>query len=338
MNGKPVFSVPAKQVINMDSGFKPKLLCDGPTFSLGSACAYSCAFCYVEAMMLKNPHWQGIKDKAPGGKFENVVIRREGALAAMQNQLTTRGKPRYPDPKDNRVIYSSPLVDAAANLDLVAETVEACRLILELTHWQIRLLSKSTFLPRIAMRIPGQYADRMIYGVSTGTMDDKLAKSFEQGTPPPSARIKSLRELQDMGMRTYGMLCPSLPLPVGTTRDSRDQREAYIAMAREMAAAIRVEKCEHVWAEVINVRGESMTRTCAALREAGYDAHADELEFVSGNKPAWERYARETFLAHSWFIPQQKLRFLQYATKDTKAWWQSRAEYGAVLLGNSAHA
>jgi hypothetical protein len=47
MNGKPVYSVPAKAVINLDSGFKHKLLCDGPTFSTGSACAYSCAFCYV---------------------------------------------------------------------------------------------------------------------------------------------------------------------------------------------------------------------------------------------------------------------------------------------------
>jgi len=46
MNGKPVFDVPAKSVLNMESGFRHKLLCDGPTFTAGSACAYSCCFCY----------------------------------------------------------------------------------------------------------------------------------------------------------------------------------------------------------------------------------------------------------------------------------------------------
>lgn len=40
MNGKPVFTVPAKTVINFDSRFDKKLLCDGITFTAGSACAY----------------------------------------------------------------------------------------------------------------------------------------------------------------------------------------------------------------------------------------------------------------------------------------------------------
>ncbi len=31
MGGKPVYQVPAKSVLNLDSGFKHKLLCDGPT-------------------------------------------------------------------------------------------------------------------------------------------------------------------------------------------------------------------------------------------------------------------------------------------------------------------
>lgn len=31
MNGKPVFTVPAKTIINFDSGFGKKLLCDDMT-------------------------------------------------------------------------------------------------------------------------------------------------------------------------------------------------------------------------------------------------------------------------------------------------------------------
>src|SRR5436309_5014313 len=250
MNKKPVYEVPAKTVINFQSGFAHKLLCDGPTFSTGSACAYSCAFCYVPDLMRKSPHLRDIRQP-----HESVVIRRAGAIEAMRTQLVDRhGRPKFNDLNDGRVIYASPLVDIAANMDLVRETIEACKLILELTHWQIRLLSKSNLLPIIARELP---RDRIIYGVSTGTLDDKLAVAFEQGTPLPSKRLQSLHWLQDNGYRTFGMICPSLP------------QTEYDAFAREMSDAIRAEKCEHIWAEIINVRSESMTRTVAALRAAG---------------------------------------------------------------------
>src|SRR5262245_16173506 len=118
MNGKPVINVPARTVLNMDSGFKHKLLCDGPTLSLGSACAYSCTFCYVPDLMRKSPHLQGVD--AP---HHQVVIRRENPLELLKAQLLdAKGRPKYKDPADRRVVYSSPLVDVAANLTLAKET------------------------------------------------------------------------------------------------------------------------------------------------------------------------------------------------------------------------
>jgi hypothetical protein len=106
-----------------------------------------------------------------------------------------------------------------------------------------------------------------------------------------------------------------------------------------MCAAIRVEKCDHVWAEVINVRGESLTKTTDALRAAGYEEEALSLESVSGpdGNGAWEDYARATFLAHTKNIPPEKLRFLQYIDRDTAAWWKDQRDHGAVLLGEEAN-
>lgn len=130
-------------------------------------------------------------------------------------------------------------------MTLVKETVEVCKLILEHTNWQIRLLSKSNLLPSLAHMIDDQWKHRMIYGVSTGTLDDKLAKAFERGTALVSKRIESLHQLQDEGYRTFGMICPSLP------------QDNYDKFAKEITRAIRVDKCEHVWAEVINLRGKS---------------------------------------------------------------------------------
>lgn len=291
MNGKPVFEIPVKSVINFKSGFEPKLLCDGPTFSTGTACAYSCTFCYVPAVYRK------MLDeflKEVGKRHEEIVIRRADALPILRSQLCKpNGAPKYWDINDRRVIYSSPAVDVAANMELVRETVEACSLILQFTQWQIRLLSKSNLLPKIAQALEerqyeGPYSprQRVIYGVSTGTLDNKLAAAFELDCAYVSKRIDSLRWLQDNGFRTFGMICPSLPQVV-----NNPLIDYYEAFASEMYDAIRADRCEHVWAEVINVRGESMVKTEAALRAADYERLADALHHVSTDKAAWEQYA-----------------------------------------------
>lgn len=327
MNGKPVFSVPAKSVLNLESGFRHKLLCDGPTFTAGSACAYSCSFCYVEDLMRKNPHWTAVQAQHPGSEFTDVVIRRSGAVEALRSQLTyADGRPRFGDPTDQRVIYASPLVDVAANMELVRETIDMCKAVLELTHWHIRLLSKSNLLPKVADGL-STWRDRMIYGVSTGTLDDGLARAFEKGTPLVSKRIESLRWLQDNGYRTFGMICPSLP------------QVNYTAFAQEMLVAIRADKCEHVWGEVINLRGDSFMRTIGALETAGYMQESSALKTVSTDKEAWEEYARSTFTAEAVALADQngpdnkpKLRFLQYVSAAARAWWKERESIGAILL------
>jgi len=273
-------------------------------------------------MRKQTPYLQAHGIDAP---HERVVIRRRGAIAAMREQLTDRhGRPKFKTPEQaGRVIYSSPTVDVAANMELVRETVEACRVILELTTWDIRLLSKSNLLPKVAELLEDRpdARERMIYGVSTGTLDDRVAAVFEGGTARVSKRLESLHRLQDEGFRTFGMICPNLP-----------QRD-YFRFAAEMREAIRAAKCEHVWAEVLNARGASMTRTVAALRAAGYVWEADQLVFVSHDKAAWESYARQTFLAHVAEVARPgKLRFLQYVTADSRAWWKSREPDGAILL------
>ena len=319
---KPVFYNEAKTIINLKSHFQEKMLCDGPTFSTGAACVFSCAFCYVESGLIRTAQTRQIREA--GLKFEDTVIRRKNPIEVLRGQLfDKKGQPKFPDPNDTRVIYASPLVDVAATRPLVDETVEVCKLILEHTHWQIRLLSKSRLLHELAGQIPEQWKERMIYGLSIGTLDDKLASAFERGATIPSKRLEALHKLQDDGYRTFGMICPSLPQP------------DYDKFAREMADAIRVERCEHVWAEVINLRGKSLTRTIESLWMGGLNHEADLLTGVkTGDR--WEEYARDTFLAHTRHIPAGKLRFMQYVKASNREWWEQHRDKGAVLLGKAA--
>jgi len=335
MNGKPVLYRAAKTVLKTDaSAFEEKHLCDGLILNPGDACAYSCAFCYVGPMMRHHsPPILQAHEKKTGEvlEFADVVIRRTDSVKVLLGQLLKRsGARKYPDDKDQRVVFSSSTVDVAANLELLRETAELCCKILELTGWHIRLLSKSHLLPKLVEEemIPAKYHHRLIFGFSTGTLDDRVARAFEKGTALVSKRIQALHWLQDNGFRTYGMICPSLP------------QEDYDRFSQEASEAIRVDECEHVWSEPLNVRGESLVKTLAALQSAGLDKEARQLAAVSGagNGQAWEEYARQTFLAHTKNIPSQKLRFLQYVDGKTAGWWAEQRKNGAVLLGNTANA
>ena len=176
--------------------------------------------------------------------------------------------------------------------------------------------------------IPSKHRHRLILGFSTGTLNDKVAGTIEGGTAKVSKRIEALCWLQDEGYRTFGMICPSLPSLEGD----------YDKFSQEICNAIRVDRCEHVWAEVINLRGKSLVRTLAALHAAGLGREAEALSAVMGPKSvdAWEKYARDTFLAHSKNVPADKLRFLQYVTLDSAGWWRKKRNAGAVLLGKVA--
>jgi DNA repair photolyase len=325
-NGKPVFRIPPGKIINLISAFAHKLLCSGPTFTLGLLCQFMCSFCYVPTMLCRHAAIARIC-KEYGLAPTEFVIEKTDPLPILRKQLLdAKGRRRYPDPTDQRVIFASPLVDVAANKPTAQQTVAACRLILENTNWQIRLLSKSALLKFVAEQL-AEYKSRVIYGFSSGTFDDKLAASFEKGTSSPTARLRALHELQDAGYRTYAMVCPSLP------------QVDYDVFAREAAERVRVDRCEHVWCEVLNLRGKSLKSTYNALVSGGFTAEAERLLKVSGSKcrPAWEQYARATFLAHTAVVPPEKLRFMQYVQLEHAAWWRSQVSRGAVLLGKHAN-
>jgi DNA repair photolyase len=334
MNGKPVIYHRVKTVLNLEnSEFHEKLLCDGLTFNLGYACGFTCRYCYVEAVIYKLVDRQLRKfNRQHCTKFDfpDVVIRRKEALTVLRAQLLNPdGSPKFMDPDDRRVIYSSTLVDPASNNELLQETADACNLILEHTNWQIRLLSKSALLKNLIAKelIPKKYHNRLILGFSIGTLNDNIARAIESGTSSPRARIKALHWLQDHGIRTFGMICPSLP------------QEDYDKFSKEICEAIRVEKCEHIWAEIINVRGENRDKTIEALKLAGLTTQAELMESVflgKGAKALWETYARATFEAHQKNVPAEKLRFLQYVDGNSAQWWADRRKDGAVPLGKFA--
>jgi DNA repair photolyase len=323
MNGKLVLYHECKSILTTSQPFAEKGLCTGYVLNFAESCCFSCPYCYVE-----NEARRRIHKTLNGRKHQEVVVLRKcggkDGLAMLESNLSELAREKT---AVHEVVFTATHADPAANMTLVRMTAAGITRIFEETNWDARILSKSNLLPELVKLVPEEYHPRMILGVSTGTLDDKLAQSIEVGAALVSKRIESLRWLQDNGFRTFGMICPNLPLEGG--------QEAYEKASREMCDAIRVDRCEHVWAEPINVRGENLPATVKALRAAGYNAEADTVEriFADGNEAAWDDYAKATFTAHSKIIEPDKLRFLHYPTKDSLVWWQGQVGKGAILLG-----
>ncbi len=325
VGGKPQYEIVVLIIVNFASKFAHKLLCDGWTYSLGSACHFRCTFCYVESIVRKHSQVKVLmaKLREQGLEFEDVCIVRHDAIAIMREQLLKR---RAADMDTAGVVFTSPLVDCAATKAFALQTAEADRLILELTAKDIRHLSKGVNYRAIVEAVPAKHHGRLIFGYSTGSLDDRTAAAIEVTTASPSRRLAELHWLQDKGFRTYGMACPILP------------RREYRIYAEEMVRALRVERLEHLWVEPLNLRPKALPRTRDALLVKGFREEAVLLEQVMGNAQSWEQYSRELFEAFAAVVPPEKLRFLQYVKPKTRDWWMARQAKGAVLLGAAAAA
>lgn len=319
-SGKRVLYAASNTVLSLDSGFNHKGgLATRGTVNAQIACSFSCEYCSTAAVMWRNRQYDIIRllNLDP----RNVLLRRLNPSDTLRRQLTDEhGLPRFKSPDDDGIVEISSLVDCLANNQAFAETVELVQLLLDLTNWRIRILTKSALLKKFARRFAA-YKDRLLLGLSIGIPDDDIAGVVERGTSRPSTRLRIHRELLAEGYQMFGMPSPVLPVT------------DYRALAERIAEQIDPDRLEAVWAEVINRRGDSIVRTIAALRRGGFISEADRLAHVNRSEITWElEYNRAAFLGFREIIPPHKLRYLTYTTDDTADWWQQHASDGAVLL------
>ena len=193
---------------------------------------------------------------------------------------------------------------------------------MESSNLQVRVLSKSILILEIAKALD-KFKDRIVYGLSTGTFRDEISACIEGNTSSIRERIEMVKVLQESGYRTYGMLCPILP--------------SEMPYLDKLVDAIEPGKCEHIWAEAINLRGKSLVRTRDKLKSCGLDGDAHSLEQVMGNKENWRNYSKELFLNVRAELEKRgasdKLRYLQYVTGEPKEFTQFfESESGALCL------
>jgi DNA repair photolyase len=309
---KKRFSYSGKTGIARTEGFSHKLLADY-SVNIGNICEFGCTFCYVPSVTGKQKTVQSIlKQGFALGEFSSYRSK-ENVLSTVAEDL------RKIKLGDRSTVFFCTTCDPCATQEHTEISIEAMRLILERSDLQIRVLSKSVLIKEIATELI-DYKNRIIYSLSTGTALEEISRSIEHHASPVGDRVKTLHLLQDKHYRTYGMICPVLPSEIHNVAALLDQ--------------VRPHYCEHVWVEAINLRGKSLVNTYDQLMSSGLEEHASELKRVIGNRKNWLDYSKKLFLAFQQEMGTRgvsdKLRFLQYVSKDDKEFFQSKE--GAICL------
>ena len=312
---KLAFTYEGKTGIAETKAFQKKELADFAC-NLGSICPFGCTFCYVPTVTLKQKYVQNILKQ--GYQWDEVSLYRtkDNLLRCIERDLKKIGR------DDNRMVIFCTTCDPCPTEKDADITTSAIRLIMESSNLQVRVLSKSILILEIAKALD-KFKDRIVYGLSTGTFRDEISACIEGNTSSIRERIEMVKVLQESGYRTYGMLCPILP--------------SEMPYLDKLVDAIEPGKCEHIWAEAINLRGKSLVRTRDKLKSCGLDGDAHSLEQVMGNKENWRNYSKELFLNVRAELEKRgasdKLRYLQYVTGEPKEFTQFfESESGALCL------
>jgi DNA repair photolyase len=301
MANKKEFQYNGKTGIGNTPEFKRKLLASY-SVNLGNVCKFGCSYCYVPSCTRKQKNVLNIL--AQGYSIDDISSYRshDNVIKSVSGDLKKR---RFKN--NNSTVIFSTTCECCATEEDTKTTIKAIRLIMEQSKMQVRVLSKSTLITRVANTL-FDYKDRIMYGLSTGTASLAISRAIEERASSITDRVKVLHWLQDKGFRTYGMICPVLPSEVNSVKQLLDQ--------------VRPELCEGVWAEAVNPRGKSLVNTFNELMAAGLEVEAKELQPVIGNKKTWSKYATNLFHEFQKEMNDRglldKLHFLQYLKSLSK--------------------
>ena len=177
--------------------------------------------------------------------------------------------------------------------------------ILEQPGWTVRILTKNAAVMRDFDLIQG-HRDRVLVGLSlTGPVGrEGLLSVIEPFASPVSVRMTAMRQAHELGLRTYGMLCPLIP----GIADSPDEIDELVTFVNDCGA-------QEIFAEAVNPRGGGLRDTAESLREAGFMVEADAVSLIR-KRSHWSAYVTRLIQTLQLSLRRHgaidKLRFLLY--------------------------
>lgn len=269
-------------VVIARNGFKYKSLSD---WSLNTAvgCAHACRFCYVPEVstnrMAEKLATLGVAD--PDAEWGNYVFpRRWDEQAFLASLAKAERTPASELSRDgNRAVMLSTTTDpyqvlsGEAGAKHSAMVSRALQLIRDRSTLRVRILTRSP-LARQDFELMKTFGDRLLFGMSLPTLNDRIARIYEPHAPAPTRRLECLAQARAAGLNIYVAVAPTYP-------------ECDEADMMRTLAAIKPLNPVTVFHEPVNIRAENVQRIAAHAQKLG--ERIDTTVFATATD--WLRYA-----------------------------------------------
>jgi DNA repair photolyase len=265
--------------------------------NVGVRCGHDCTYCSSRAMLRMHPSIQEAGEAPYEVGYSIVDPNIAEKVARDAKSSRKRG-----------LVQLCTTVDAwspeAQKYDLGRRCLEA---ILAEPGWLVRILTKNAAVTKDFDLIE-KHKDRVLVGLSLTSTPDKqdMLSVIEPHASPISERITAMEKAHQLGLRTYGMLCPLLP-GIGDGAEQIDELVRFVAACG----------AEEVFCEPVNSRGNSLKLTEQVLREHGFLAEAEavsRIRRVKQRSPYIISLLHNVQAAMHRHMSIEKLRFLLYVT------------------------
>ena len=192
---------------------------DDYTINPYQGCSFNCVYCYI-------------KGNKYGRSREGTVAVKRNILTILNKQLKNRAKK-----KEYGIIAVSSATEPYMPIEKELKiTREILKIILRY-RFPVEIATKSTLVVRdldileqidktaiLPEDLRGKLKHKVIISFSLSTVDEKSARIFEPGAPPPIERLKTMKKCKDEGFFVGINFIPVLPF----LSDSQEELEKMI--------------------------------------------------------------------------------------------------------------
>ncbi len=204
-------------------------------------CVHRCTFCYVRAFERRADRpWDDRYGTSIRVKV-NIpeVLRSELARRSWKRDLVAIGAATDPyQPAEGTYRLTRRCIEALADARTALSIITRSPLVIR----DIDVLQHAAARADVAVSL------------SIPTLDDRVWRTTEPGTPPPRQRLRAIRALTDAGISASVAMAPLLP----GLSDDPEGIEAVVRAAREAGAV-------SIWASVLHLRPGTKEHFMAAL-------------------------------------------------------------------------
>jgi DNA repair photolyase len=264
-------------------------------FNISVGCSHGCRFCYVPSTSAikqgKRLAEYGVADPdAEWGEYSLLRPWDEKKFMASLKSAEKVAVKKLNADGNRAVIFCSTtdpfqvfkastpektkLLNASAKA-LVTRALEAIR---DHSTLNVRILTRSP-LARQFFDLFKSFGNRLVFGMSLPTLDNRLAKVYEPNAPAPSKRLETLQAAKEAGLHVFVAIAPTYP-----ECDESDLRKTLLA--------VKLLEPITVYHEPINIRAENKARIAAHAKKLGVALKTE----VFADSLSWRRYALESLM------------------------------------------